>query len=392
MGDKQKMRIILPYHLGSGNRGCEGIARGIATLFQLNADELVMYDISEYDFKSDLRNGLSEIGELRYGGGRIFEFLRLCCRVIRKFAFPLPYYHLLSSFYLKDVDADDIVFITGGDIYCYENEYKFPNLIVKKAKNKGIKTVLFGVSMEEKFLDSKAVSGLKRYDLIITREAISSATLTKIGLKNFLYPDPAFSLVLEECSLPDYFTNDNVVGINMSPFTDKDGLFIDNMNNLLDYFAIRGMVVCLIPHVFWNGQDDRISINQYKKYFDKNVYVLDSENLSYLQIRYVISKCKYFIGGRTHSVISAYSTHTPCIALGYSVKAKGIAKEVGMPEYTVVDSKNFSGANNLLDAFKKLELERDKIMAIYEHMDEYIKTTFDITDKVMTTVGGINRK
>lgn len=346
------MRIILPYHLGSGNRGCEGIARGITKIFRLDTNELIMYDISEYDYQSDLRLGINKIGELRYGGGKLFEFFYLCCRVLRKLGFPFLCNQLLSSFYLHDVEPGDMVFITGGDIYCYENGYVLPNMITKKAKNKGIQTVLFGVSMEENFLDSKVISGLKLYDLIITRESISSANLIKIGLKNYLYPDPAFSLCPETCTLPDFFSEDNVVGINFSTFTDKSQLFKENMLNLINYIVSKGMVVCFIPHVFWKNQDDRISMNEYKKSFDKNVYILDSEKLSYLQIRYIISKCKYFIGGRTHSVISAYSTHTPCIALGYSVKSKGIAKDIGMPEYTLIDSKNLLNESTLLSALQ----------------------------------------
>ena len=44
------MRVILPYHLGSGNRGCEGIVRGISNILGLKENELVMFDISKYDF------------------------------------------------------------------------------------------------------------------------------------------------------------------------------------------------------------------------------------------------------------------------------------------------------------------------------------------------------
>ena len=72
----------------------------------------------------------------------------------------------------------------------------------------------------------------------------------------------------------------------------------------------------------------------------QNQHIGFLKKLNYCQIRYVISKCNIFIGARTHAVISAYSTSVPAIALGYSIKSKGIAKDVGMPDWSVVDSKN----------------------------------------------------
>jgi polysaccharide pyruvyl transferase WcaK-like protein len=376
------MKIALPYHLGNGNRGCEGIARGIATILKLDKSKLILYDITENDYESDRRAGLDEVGELRQKGSMPFELVRLFCRIIRRLGFSCFYNQWMSSFYLRDLGQGDIVFITGGDIYCYEGAYVLPNLIAKKAKKKGVKAVLFGVSMEKKFLDEKVVAGLRNYDLITTRETISANTMTDLGLKNYLYPDPAFLLKPVECLLLDYFKKE-VVGINFSPFTDTDGLFEENMNMLIEYVLSQGMEVCFIPHVFWKEQDDRKSLSKYTERYGNRVHVLDSEKMSYLQIRYAVSKCKYFIGGRTHSVISAYSTHVPCIALGYSVKARGIAGDIGLPEYTVVDSKKLKGNSDILDAFIKMEQNYKDIMRIYEGMDDYIKKTDGLRELVL---------
>lgn len=91
----------------------------------------------------------------------------------------------------------------------------------------------------------------------------------------------------------------------------------------------------------WQGQDDRLICNvivsEFKNYSSR-ISVLDSERRNYLQIRYVISKCHSFIGARTHAVISAYSTCVPAIALGYSIKSKGIAKDLNLPDELVVDT------------------------------------------------------
>lgn len=370
------MRVFLPYHLGSGNRGCEGIARGIASIFKLKPEQLVLYDISFYDDESDHRLGLDKIAQLRYKGTPKTEVKRFVAKVFKRLGYQAPYMKFLCNYFLHDVKPDDAIFITGGDIYCYEGQYILPNMIAKKAKEIGAKTILYGVSMEEQFLSQEVINGLKYYDQIITRESISAETLEKKGLKNYLYPDPAFSLCPVKCPLPHYFEEKDVVGINFSVFTDRDGLFIENMVLLINYILSKGMAVCLIPHVFWKGQDDRINIKKIADMFSKDVYMIDSEKLSYQEIRYLISKCKFFIGGRTHSVISAYSTHTPCIALGYSVKSRGLAKDIGLPEYTLVDSKNLKTENQLLNSFIQLEKNRDEIMKIYESIDEYAQSSY----------------
>ena len=376
------MRVYLPYHLGSGNRGCEGIARGIANIFQLKPNELILYDISSYDDESDHKLGLDKIAQLRYKGTAIDETKRFVARVFKRLGNQKPYMKFLCNYYLHDLTADDVVFITGGDIYCYEGQYVLPNMIAKKAKEIGARTVLYGVSMEEKLLTPEVVDGLKYYDQIVTRESVSSETLSKKGLQNSLYPDPAFSLSPAECKLPDYFAEKDVVGINFSTFTDKSGQFRENMINLINYIVSQGMCVCLIPHVFWKGQDDRINIKEIADLFDHDVYTLDAERLSYLEIRYLISQCKYFIGGRTHSVVSAYSTHTPCIALGYSVKSRGLAKDIGLPEYTLVDSKKLTTPDQLLNAFNQLENHSQDIKKIYESMDEYAQRSYGAREAV----------
>lgn len=86
---------------------------------------------------------------------------------------------------------------------------------------------------------------------------------------------------------------------------------------------------------------------------NSRITALNSDLYNYCQLRYIISQCKYFIGARTHSVISAYSTCTPAIALGYSIKSKGIAKDLKLPKELIVDSKNYT-EDELLSSFKYL--------------------------------------
>ena len=46
------------------------------------------------------------------------------------------------------------------------------------------------------------------------------------------------------------------------------------------------------------------------------------------QIKQVISQFHFFIGARTHATIAAFSSGVPTISIAYSVKAKGINKDL----------------------------------------------------------------
>ena len=133
--------------------------------------------------------------------------------------------------------------------------------------------------------------------------------------------------------------------------------------------------ILFIPHVFWANQDDRIIVTLVADYFNFNprIFILDSDSLNYCQIRYVISKCRYFIGARTHAVISAYSTCVPTIALGYSIKSKGIAKDLELPENLVVDSKKCH-KKCLVNSFEYLVENENQIRQhLMNVMPDYIK-------------------
>jgi polysaccharide pyruvyl transferase WcaK-like protein len=363
------MRVYLPYHLGSGNRGCEGIARGVQKVFGLRPNEIVLSEISDYDLESDRRLGLGEVATLWYRGSTASEVLRNACRATNRLGLHWPYQKYLSVHQLPGIGHGDAMFITGGDIYCYPGQHVLPNLMVERARERGAKTVLYGASLERSLMGSELVHGLRRYDSIVTRESISSETLRDLGIPHKLLPDPAFSLEPKEWELPRLFDGD-VVGINMSDFTNASPLFEECADRLIRHIIAQGYTVCLIPHVFWRGQDDRVTLGSYANRYGERVTLLDSEGLSYLEIRYLISRCRYFIGSRTHSVISAYATHTPCIALGYSVKSRGIAQDLGMPEHTVINSKAVSNRDSLVVAFESLVSDAEHGRLEYDKVDE----------------------
>ena len=59
----------------------------------------------------------------------------------------------------------------------------------------------------------------------------------------------------------------------------------------------------------------------------------------------------------------------PALALGYSIKSEGIAKDLGLSQKLVVNCVNFNTDTDILDSFIYMEKNR---IAIKEHLDSVI--------------------
>ena len=350
------MKYYFPIHSNGGNRGCEAIAKGTALILKEKKENLIGLCT---DMELDHRLRLDEYVTLQPKRKRNLSFhienKLYKCLVHNEWKRKSFVYRYEYAPFLSQMQKGDVMLSTGGDMMCYnENEVIYT---VNHLYKRGIHSILWGCSIGENNLTPRKLDALKHFSLIYARESITKEVLANHGLNNvFVYPDPAFLLEPIYCELPDCFTKGKVIGINLSNYVmggfDLNSVFAKEVDQLFaNILQLNDFQVLLIPHVMWKNQDDRIISNLVaEKYKSKRIHVLDSDKLNYCQIRYVISQCVCFIGARTHAVISAYSTSTPAIAIGYSIKSRGIAKDIGMPEETIVDSTNIS-KNKLLDAF-----------------------------------------
>lgn len=373
------MKIFLPIHLDGGNRGCEAITKGTALMLGLPAEQI---QALSRNVTLDKRLGLATCATLFPAPAVTFRWrvrrklFRFLCSNQEKTQ-DFTYKHLYASF-LDRMVAGDVMLSTGGDMMCYDNnEVIYTNEYLHA---KGIKTILWGCSVGKENLTQEKVDTLRHFSLIYARESLTAGMLKELGLKNvILFPDPAFILEPEVCCLPAVFQKD-VVGLNLSNYVLRrnrlDTPFGQEVIRMIEYILNEtALNILLIPHVMWKGQDDRLTAVAVQEHFkgESRISVLDSERLNYCQLRYVISRCRYFIGARTHAVISAYSACVPALALGYSVKSKGIAKDLGLPNELVVNSKKIT-EGVLLDSFLYLVNNETTIRkSLHFVIPEYIK-------------------
>lgn len=360
------MKILLYAHGGSKNHGCEAIVRSTKLLLTM-ADHITLLSYNpDEDLYYKLDNLVDIYREINPVKKNNIDFI---CAYIEQKLF--KNYHRMDALQHKeaieklDDDYDYALFI-GGDNYCYFDvkNYAYINQYVR---NKVKKTVLWGCSVEPELCKDKTIKkDIEKYSFILARESISYKALKEINSNTYLLPDPAFFLQKEEVDIPEGFIPNETVGINLSPLIFKYGNECNILNSfikLIDYILFNSKdQVALIPHVVWHHNDDqKVLYTLYEKYKDNDrVLLIDDHNC--MQQKFIISQCKRFVGARTHSTIAAYSTCVPTLVVGYSVKAKGIAKDLfGNIDNYVLPVQNIADSDQLTEKYKWLVEHEEEI-------------------------------
>ena len=370
MGD-----IVFYSHSGSGNHGCEAIVRGTEKILGNIADMTLLSQAEEEEYKYginkivNVKKGKNEINKKSLSFFNAYLSLRLLKNTSK-----MDVLQFIDA--KKYIQKNSIAISIGGDTYCYSDVYNQVELHKMYGKNTD-KTVLWGCSVEPKLLEDKKVANdLASYTKIITRESISYEALKKVNENTKLYPDPAFNLDKVELDLPDGFEENNTVGINLSPLIirkeKKEGITLENYAKLIEYILDNtNMKVALIPHVVWQDNDDREPLKELYNRFDTNrVIMIDDCNC--LELKGYISRCRLFIGARTHATIAAYSTCVPTLVVGYSVKAKGIAKDIfGTYENYVIPVQSLENSDDLINSFTWIYENEEKIK---NHLTTFMPT------------------
>ena len=230
----------------------------------------------------------------------------------------------------KDVK---IALSAGGDNYCYPGTEIY-GWLNKAYQKHGFKTVLWGCSVEPEIVAKPAVAkDLARYDLIVARESITYEAIQAVQKNVVLAPDPAFFMKPVPCELDSRMESGNVIGINISPMIisaeQSAGMAYENYKNLIAHILKNtDSYVALIPHVVWASNDDRTVLRKLYEDFGCDSRLILVEDHTAPELKYIISKCRMFVDARTHATIAAYSSCVSTLDVGYSVKARGIAKDL----------------------------------------------------------------
>ncbi len=338
-----------------GNRGCEALVRSTSVMIK-NAlpDAQFLCPSVQADLDRAQWPQAHEVN-LQFVPFRPFPTLikwwARACRLsplVEKFWMPAP---ALSPVEKQIIAEADAVIMTGGDNisldYGVASLYAWSNSIEKSAAlNKP--TFLWAGSVgpfsSKPHVEKRMIQHLKTYSGITVRESASYEYLKKLGINNVaLVADPAFTLTLEPFDTSELlFGDSDVLGFNLSPLVrgyrpndeSRKAFDRESIEFIKDVVRNTQLSVLLIPHV---DPLDGSSVNSDHTYMKTLLAELGDvssrvklapRTLNACQLKYLISKCRYFIGARTHATIAALSTGVPTISVAYSVKAKGINQDL----------------------------------------------------------------
>jgi len=362
--------ILLYNHGGCENRGCEAIVRSTSALFGDSSRIVLASDQPAYDREIGLEGVEKVIASqispysidrlinsvaFRLGASRESEVARKYAPVIRQ-------------------GKKSVCLSIGGDTYCYGRP---EHLIVinKRLRQAGAKMALWCCSIEPELLEGELLDDLRNYNLIVARESITYEALMAAGLPAMLCCDPAFRLEKKELPLPEGWKENGTVGINVSPLVlskakDKNKA-LDAFEALIAHILETGDdAVALVPHVTWGHDSDLDALGQLKARFsdEPRVFMLPG-NLNACEIKGYIARLKALVTARTHASIAAYSSAVPTLVIGYSIKARGIARDLfGDETGHLIPAQELSSSAQLIGAYDALigrvEAERAALSAM----------------------------
>ncbi len=356
------MKYFLFDHSGCLNRGCEAIIRGTMNVIS-RSDGNASFKLASYAPETDSK---LELPTVKIQPRPLSKIETVAAGVDLKvnhseyFSLKTAYSDVISS-----ADDCDICLSIGGDTYCYGDNA--PSRAVMKAIHKnGKKTVLWGASIGKEDLSADKIEALKTFDAIFARESATYSMLEKIipAQKLFLFADPAFCMERVDLPLPHGFDLNNTLGFNLSPLVVKGNpdilkASVEFLKGIIENTTLQ---IALIPHVTTPDNNDMDVLQKiYNELNDKIRVLILPDDLSAAEYKGYIARCRFFIGARTHATIAAYSNGVPTMVLGYSVKSKGISKDLFGEEKFVLDSKSVCDKKLLNSEFLKLIEQEEEI-------------------------------
>lgn len=144
---------------------------------------------------------------------------------------------------------------------------------------------------------------------------------------------------------------DNAVGVNISGLlynnnfrnlAGRSPLYRELIKQIIEKFQQLNVPVVLIPHTYdcenpIDFEDDLLAIkNLFSELTNKNNVSIIDKDYSAPELKYIISKCDYFIGSRMHANFAAIYTNVPVFGLAYSYKFSGAFSRYSLEDSTTL--------------------------------------------------------
>lgn len=395
------MRILITGHHSLANRGCEALLRSTVAMVRTRYPD-AHFHVPSLDAQADSaqwpqagENGVEFI-PAPHDSTLLRAWARACRVAPGLAAAPWPRVRAPREwhYFVRDCDA---MLAIGGDNYTMDYDLESLALhvgLTEWAMRQGCPALLWGASVGPFDADSAVgrsmVRHLQRLDAITVRESLTAKGLasllgraTRWGTDSAqtrlrFVADPAFTLEPQEVDWPAHWPEGSapVLGLNISPLVmgPHRDQSLDEWAGLIRHWCEAGQWrVALVAHVTArdaNGNavhplpaksDDGVLLDELMARLSGVMGVARLPAWNAAELKQAIGQCDLFIGARTHSVIAALSSGVPAVALAYSVKARGIHRDLFGHEDGVLDARGLDASTvdrALLSLQERAPLER----------------------------------
>jgi colanic acid/amylovoran biosynthesis protein len=351
-----------------GNRGCEAIVRSTVDLLRAQFGEIEVL-VPSVDIPADRAQwpqaptlGVRFVRAYAPPQARYWVHLqRLPLPALKRARWPFP----MPRWLRKDLSGVDAVLAVGGDNYSLD--YRIPSPVMaldRYAMDMGKPVMLWGASVGPFEREPAFVAPIRRHlarmDCVAARESASHHYLTDtLGLANVIQmADPAFVLQAEAVDRSPFWPSGEagVLGINVSPLIERYRYPGGDLRaEIADFIrhAVKdlGFGVLLVPHVNpLRGDGDGGDVAYMEDLLAQvadlgSAVTMMPSTFNAAQCKHVIGRVRFFMGARTHATIAALSSGVPTISIAYSVKARGINRDVFGSEDMVLQTPEVSAAS-----------------------------------------------
>jgi len=394
--------ISVTNHTGSKNRGAEALVRTIA-IEAKKRNSYIHLTLHSNDYQYD-KYVLKSLYD-----NYIFSYIiktpnHFKWKIINKILYKVLFFFekiVKKDFFssLSILKKSDLSIITGGDILTsdYKNFRKHATYMSESEKVYICAQTVgpFNKEDEKYFLKS-----LKNVAYITARERESYEYLKSLNIDVPLEYTADVAFLLPTLQEKEYLKLKQMICL---PFEDKNFILLSisrgiikysNLNEeeylskfkeLIELMTNDGHNIVIIPHV----QESKIENNdllfdqELISAIDNTKVFLVGHSLNSVEYKTIISKAIGLIGTRTHTTIASYSTLVPTIAIAYSRKAYGIAKDIFEDDYEdyVFDVQDFD-AHILYDKLQNAIKMGVPVESINE-IKQRSKRNFEILDKLL---------
>lgn len=382
------MKLYFAGHSTFGNRGCEALVRSTVGLIRQRLPEATFVVPSSAPSLDRVQWPQAESLGVEFLPAAPFPgALKWWNRAVRllppveKWVVPT---HTLPPATLDALRRCDAMIVSGGDVISLD--YGLASLYdwtghVDNAKLLGKPVALWAASVgpftAKPHVETFIRKHLAGYDSMSVRESATKTYLDRLCGKDVAQvADPAFTLEPEVFDHAPMMPSGDAgcLGFNVSPLirgyrpTDAsrrelDQQIIEFLRHVVDNTALG---ILLIPHVGPLDGGDQNSDHHYmagllaQARLSAQRVRLAPRMLNAAQLKHLISQCRYFIGARTHATVAALSMGVPTLSIAYSVKAKGINRDLFGHTDHVLDTPKVTRAT-LTEGLTRLEADESAI-------------------------------